>query len=51
MVSYIPWRDGREAEGSGLLNRHTIVKTVSRVRIPLSPPDDFAIIRKDGRAV
>src|SRR5690606_14266513 len=30
-------RDGREAEGTGLLNRHT-GQTVSRVRIPLSPP-------------
>src|SRR4051812_27945997 len=29
-------RDGREAEGTGLLNRHTW-KRVSRVRIPLSP--------------
>ena len=29
-------RDGREAEGTGLLNRHTW-KHVSRVRIPLSP--------------
>ena len=31
-------RDGREAEGGGLLNRYT-GHTVSRVRIPLSPPD------------
>jgi hypothetical protein len=31
-------RGGREVEGDGLLNRYT-GKTVSRVRIPLSPPD------------
>ena len=30
------WRGGREAEGTGLLNRHT-GKLVSRVRIPPSP--------------
>ena len=29
-------RDGREAEGTGLLNRHRW-KRLSRVRIPLSP--------------
>src|SRR5213075_3340198 len=35
-LSGLSRRDGREAEGTGLLNRHTW-KRVSRVRIPLSP--------------
>src|SRR5438105_11488911 len=35
-LSKLSRRDGREAEGTGLLNRHTW-KRVSRVRIPLSP--------------
>ena len=26
MIFYRHWRDGREAEGNGLLNRHTFVK-------------------------
>lgn len=32
-----PRRDGRAAEGDGLLNRYTGYYPVSRVRIPLSP--------------
>ncbi len=31
-------RCGREAEGGGLLNRYRVVKHLSRVRIPPSPP-------------
>ena len=31
-------RDGRVAEGGGLLNHCTVIKTVPGVRIPLSPP-------------
>ena len=29
---------GREAEGNGLLNRHTVRKSVSEVRILSTPP-------------
>ena len=35
--AHMKWRDGRVAEGGGLLNRYT-GHIVSRVRIPLSPP-------------
>ncbi len=35
------WRRGRAAEGTRLLNEHTL-KGVSRVRIPPSPPFTFA---------
>ena len=45
MVYSINWqhefrRDGRVAEGTGLLNRST-AKVVPRVRIPLPPPATF----------
>jgi tRNA(adenine34) deaminase len=42
------WRDGREAEGTGLLNLHT-PQGVSRVRIPLSPPSSKASLQQ-GKA-
>src|SRR3954462_7470018 len=42
------WRDGRVAEGVGLLNRFT-GKTVTGVRIPLSPPLFFRFFGQPPR--
>ena len=39
-VLCLAWRGGRVAEGGGLLNRYTD-NTVSRVRIPPSPPGEY----------
>jgi hypothetical protein len=39
-VLCLAWRGGRVAEGGGLLNRYTD-NTVSRVRIPPSPPGKY----------
>ena len=35
------WIDDREAEGTPLLREHTVLRTVSRVRIPLYPPPEL----------